>query len=150
MFDKILYPTDFSKCAERVLEYVKKLKEVGAKEVILLHVVDEAKIRFLLKGIAWAGGGTGYEERYKEKLIEETRSKLKVIEKELSSIGLKVKTEIKEGDPLSEIIKIAEEEDVSLIVMGTHGRGRGASLLLGSVAENVIRHSSKPVFVIRR
>ncbi len=149
MFEKILYPTDFSECAKKALEYVKKLREAGAKEVFLLHVIDEAKIRFLLKGIAWAGGGTGYEKRYKDKILEEAIDKLKVIQKELSSAGLKVKVEIKEGIPPKEIIKIAEEENVSLIVMGTHGRGRGASLLLGSVAENVIRHSSKPVFVIR-
>lgn len=149
MFEKILYPTDFSECAKKALEYVKKLREAGAKEVFLLHVIDEAKIRFLLKGIAWAGGGTGYEERYKDKILEEAIDKLKVIQKELSSAGLKVKAEIKEGVPPKEIVKIAEEENVSLIVMGTHGRGRGASLLLGSVAENVIRHSSKPVFVIK-
>jgi len=149
MFEKILYPTDFSECAKKALEYVKKLREAGAKEVFLLHVIDEAKIRFLLKGIAWAGGGTGYEEQYKDRILEEAIDKLKVIQKELSSAGLKVKAEIKEGVPPKEIVKIAEEENVSLIVMGTHGRGRGASLLLGSVAENVIRHSSKPVFVIR-
>ena len=149
MFEKILYPTDFSECAKKALEYVKKLREAGAKEVFLLHVIDEAEIRFLLKGIVWSGGGTGYEERYKDKILEEAIDKLKVIQKELSSAGLKVKAEIKEGVPPKEIVKIAEEENVSLIVMGTHGRGRGASLLLGSVAENVIRHSSKPVFVIK-
>lgn len=149
MFKKILYPTDFSECAEKALEYIKRLKEAGAREVVLLHVIDDSKVRFLLKGIAWAGGSE-YEEKYKQKLKEEVECRIKKIAEELSSSDFIVKTEIREGNPYEEIVKTAEEEDVSLIVMGTHGRGRGASLLLGSVAENVIRHSSKPVFVIRR
>ena len=45
MFTRILYPTDFSDCSEKALEYVKKLKEAGTREVIVFHVIDERDIR---------------------------------------------------------------------------------------------------------
>ena len=44
MFEKILYPTDFSDVSKKALEYVKKLKDAGTKEVIVLHVIDEREI----------------------------------------------------------------------------------------------------------
>jgi len=45
MFTRILYPTDFSDCSEKALEYVKKLKEAGTREVIVFHVIGERDIR---------------------------------------------------------------------------------------------------------
>jgi len=60
----------------------------------------------------------------------------------------KVWTFIEEGNPFEAILKVAEEWGADLIVLGTHGRTGLSHLLMGSVAEKVIRHSVKPVFVI--
>jgi nucleotide-binding universal stress UspA family protein len=60
----------------------------------------------------------------------------------------KVWTFIEEGKPFEMILKIAEEWGADLIVIGTHGRKGFSHLLMGSVAEKVIRHSNKPLFVI--
>jgi len=49
MFRKILYPTDFSKDAEKALEYVKKLKEAGTEEVVILHVIDGESLEAMVK-----------------------------------------------------------------------------------------------------
>ncbi|MHC1584157.1 MAG: universal stress protein, partial [Methanosarcinales archaeon] len=53
MFTKILYPTDFSDCSKKALEYVKKLKEAGTREVIVFHVIDERDIRTVSGSIVW-------------------------------------------------------------------------------------------------
>lgn len=60
-----------------------------------------------------------------------------------------VETSLYTGSPSREIVRYAEEQDCDLIVMGTHGRGGIDRLLLGSVAERVVRSSSVPVLTVR-
>ncbi|HDN51037.1 MAG TPA: universal stress protein, partial [Thermoplasmatales archaeon] len=55
MFRKILYPTDFSKDAEKALEYVKKLKETGTEEVVILHVIDGESLEAMVTPCIWEG-----------------------------------------------------------------------------------------------
>lgn len=148
MFRKILYPTDFSEDAEKALEYVKKLKEAGTEEVVIVHVIDGESLEAMVTPCIWSGEDVEKcEERIKKKMRREARKKLKNIEK---AIDVNVKTVIKIGKPSAEIIKVAEKEKVSLIVMGAHGMGKMEELLLGSTAEKVVRHSKVPVLVIRR
>ena len=64
--------------------------------------------------------------------------------------GLKVKTLIKVGIPLREILKTEEEEDVSVVVVGSHGKTNLEEIFLGSVSEAVIRRCKKPVLVVKR
>ncbi len=72
------------------------------------------------------------------------------LEDELSKEGLSVKTRVEKGIPFKEIIKVAEEEDVSVILLGSHGRSNIVEMLLGSVAEKVVRKAKRPVLVIKR
>ncbi|HZK62903.1 MAG TPA: universal stress protein, partial [Puia sp.] len=60
----------------------------------------------------------------------------------------KIWTFIEEGKPFEVILKVAEEWGADLIVIGTHGRKGFSHLLMGSVAEKIIRHSTRPLFVI--
>jgi nucleotide-binding universal stress UspA family protein len=60
-----------------------------------------------------------------------------------------VESAILKGSPAHEIVNFAEENNIDLIVMGTHGKGAIERFLLGSVAENVVRHSKKAVLVVR-
>ena len=63
--------------------------------------------------------------------------------------NVEVESVILEGSPVHEIVNFAEENDIDLIVMGTHGKNAIERFLLGSIAENVVRHSKKAVLVVR-
>jgi len=145
MFDKILYPTDFSEVAIKALDYIKRIKASGVEEVIVLHVIDErgsdAVQRFL---------GEREFNALQHNKQEETKKMLKVVEKELTESGLKVKLLVKTGMPVQEILKVEEEENVSAIVIGSHGWSNLQEIFLGSVSEKVIRRSKRPVLVVKR
>ena len=145
MFEKILCPTDFSDVAVKALEYVKRLKASGAKEVIVLHVNDERGNESVVRIL----GGSQFN-KLNEKKMEETERKLKDVEKELVDAGLKVKLRIETGMPVREILRVEDEENVSVTVIGSHGRSNLEEIFLGSVSEKVIRKSKQPVFVIKR
>ncbi|MBO8183528.1 MAG: universal stress protein [Archaeoglobus sp.] len=151
MFRKVLFPTDFSEFANKALEYVKKLKEAGTEEVVVLHVVEQSYFDAYEEAFAWAGKNIEEEtEKLDEKLVEKAKKDMEKIVSQLE--GFRVKEVVKIGNPWEEILKVAESEDVSLIVMGSHGCGRlGCTLekLIGSTAENVVRHAKKPVLVVR-
>jgi len=139
MFEKILYPTDFSEVSRKALAYIKQLKDAGTKEVIVLHVID-------LREIARELDFQKVLERMEVKAREET----KTIETELNKNGFHVKSRIETGIPFRDILRVEKEEDVSLIVMGSHGKSCIDEMIIGSVSEKVIRKSTKPVLVIRR
>ncbi|MCD6331071.1 MAG: universal stress protein [Thermoplasmata archaeon] len=150
MFRKILYPTDFSKDAEKALEYVKKLKEAGTKEVVIVHIIHEYGIDSVIEGCKWAGLDP---EQCKNDvlgdMIKKEQAKAEKILREIEAMGIEGKVRIDIGKPAAKIIEISEEEDVSLIVMGAHGARKTKELLLGSVTEKVIRHAKVPVLVVR-
>jgi nucleotide-binding universal stress UspA family protein len=151
MFVKILYPTDFSDVSRKALEYVKKLKEAGAREVILAHVIDEREIVSFGAGVAWANTSMKEAEvNFKKELETEARKDLDNIGSELSELGFTVKMRLETGSPFHEILRIEEEENVSLVVIGSHGKSNIKEMLLGSVSEHVVRHCKKPVLVIKR
>ena len=145
MFEKILYPTDFSDVAVKALAYVKRLKASGAKEVIVLHVNDERGDESVVRIL----GGSQFK-KLNEKKMEETERKLKGVEKELVDAGLKVRLQVETGMPVREILRVEDEENVSVTVIGSHGRSNLEEIFLGSVSEKVIRKSKQPVFVIKR
>ena len=142
MFEKILYVTDFSDVSKKALEYCKKLKEVGAKEVIALHVI-EWEPNFEKMPL--------YLKKELQKMLEQGAQKeLEIIESELKEKGFDVTIRMEKGSPFEEILKVEDEENVSAIVVGSHGKSNIKEMLIGSVSENVIRKSKKPVLVIKR
>jgi len=144
MFEKILYPTDFSDVSKKALDYLAQLKDAGTKEIVVLHVIDE-------KGInAISRYGSGSAQTVIGRIKEEAREEGKKIEKKLGQSGLTVKVRIEVGVPLKEILKVEEEEKVSAIVIGSHGKTNLEEMFLGSVSEKVMRLSKKPVMVIKR
>ena len=145
MFAKILYPTDFSDVSKKALDYIKQLKEGGSKEVVVLHVMDVRVVEALHRY-----GTESSFEKLENRMKEEAEESLAKIEKELKQDGLEVRKKIKIGIPLREILKTEEEEDVSVIVIGSHGRSNLEEMLLGSVSEKVVRKCKKPVLVVKR
>jgi nucleotide-binding universal stress UspA family protein len=144
MFEKILYPTDFSDVSKKALDYIKQLKHAGAKELIVLHVIDERKIEAIVLY------GTRKSYVVINQIEEEARKEVSAIEKELKESGFEVKGRIETGIPLRQILRVEEEEGVSIIVVGSHGKTNIKEMLLGSVSEKVIRKSKNPVLVIKR
>jgi len=144
MFEKILYPTDFSDVSKKAIDYLVQLKDAGAKEIVILHVIDEKGIDAIYR----YGAGSAVE--IIGAIEKEAREEGEKIEKKLRQPGLEVKVRIETGVPLKEILKVEEEEKVSAIVIGSHGKTNLQEMVLGSVSEKVIRQSKKPVLVIKR
>jgi len=146
MFEKILYPTDFSDVSKKAMGFIKQLKGAGTKEVVVFHVIDE---RIIDRIQHHSEGGINVEELGK-KMEENAQEEISAIEGELKKSGFNVKTRIDKGVPFREILKAEQEEDISVVVIGSHGVSCIEEMFLGSCSEKVIRKSSKPVLVVRR
>lgn len=85
-----------------------------------------------------------------EKQVAAARRKAYDVARKLKAAGIKTNIRIEKGIPFREILRVEKEEDISLIVMGSHGTSNVTEMLLGSVTEKVVRHAEKPVLVIRR
>ena len=120
---------------------------------MILHVVEKEIVEAYEEAFAWAGKDVAAEtEKLDEKLIVKARMQMEEDIKELEGLGFSVKGRVAIGNPWEEILKVAESEDVNLIVMGSHGCGRLScelEKLIGSTTENVVRHAKKPVLVVR-
>ena len=135
-FTRVLHPTDFSDCANFAFNIVKRLRSTGTEEIILLHVQDERAMR----------------HRPPEQLAEFDRldtERLEEMQRALALYGIpRVKVLLRHGIPFVEALRVAEEEDVCLIVLGSRGRSAIAEMLSGSTFENVVRQSRRPVLVV--
>lgn len=132
----ILFPTDFSDNAEYAFTYVEKLVEDGAKRVTLMHVQDRIRI-----------------EKYLEHQLDEfnriDQERLERLKAKLQEKGATdVRIELPYGSPVKEILKQTKEAEVSLIVMGSQGRGFISEVFLGSVSNNIARHALASVLLI--
>lgn len=134
--EHVLFPTDFSDNAEHAFTYVEKLAECGAKRITLLHVQDQSRI----------------ERRLKHKLDEfnETdQARLTRLKDDLVKHGAKdVRIEIPYGSPKKEILARTRQDGVTLVVMGSQGRGFVGEVFLGSVSHAVARHAEIPVLLV--
>ena len=146
MFEKILYPTDFSDVSKKAMDFIKQLKGAGTKEVVVFHVIDE---RILDRIQHHSDVGINLEE-FEKKMEENAQEEISAIEVELKKSGFNVKTRIDKGVPFREILKAEQEEDISIVVIGSHGVSCIEEMFLGSCSEKVIRKSRKPVLVVRR
>jgi len=146
MFRKILYPTDFSDVAAKALGYIKQLKDAGAQQVIILHVINQRIIDGLRRHAILDKDILLWQEKAKE--IAE--GSLAEMSKALENIGFTVKPVITTGYPWREILEMEEKENPSLIVIGSHGRSNLSDMFLGAVSDRVIRKSKRPVMVIKR
>jgi nucleotide-binding universal stress UspA family protein len=138
MFNKVLFPTDFSANAHKTLECIGEIP--GVKEVVLLHVVAVPSGVFDSKH-GWIQGPQ----------VEDAKLQLEEHKEHLESLGLNVttKVEITSGDISQVILETADKENVSLIIMNSHGKSLIKGLLLGSVPLSVIRHAKTDVLLMR-
>ena len=140
MYSRILIPTDGSAEVERAVEHALDLAEAHGATVHALYVVNTASYAGLPMETAWEG--------VDELLRSDAEAAVETVRERAQARSIPVETSIVEGTPSRCIVREAEENGCDLIVMGTHGRGGIDRLLLGSVAEKVVRASSLPVLTV--
>lgn len=138
MYNTILLPTDGSKGAEKAVEHALSLAEEYDAELHVLNVVD---ISSQSTTDMWTNV-LGELEKKGEELTQEVVAKAE-------ERGIDASAEVINGVPSREIVNRADEEDADLMVMGTHGRTGLDRLLIGSVAEKVVRTAEVPVMTVR-
>lgn len=136
----ILLPIDGSVQSQDAVEYTVAQFDPG--EITLLHVIDPIEA-----GYSATASVPGYSEEWYEHQTEEAEALFEDVIESLD--GEDVTTEIVVGRPSRTIVEYAEENDIDHIVMGSHGRSGVTRILLGSVAEAVVRRSPVPVTIVR-
>jgi nucleotide-binding universal stress UspA family protein len=136
-FERILVPLDGSECAEIVLPKVEKL-------------ATDLKASIALLRVAYAHTFPGVDPTEAEvKVVREAEEYLRKIGERLKAKGFKVDSHVRYGNDADEILDHAAQKDIDFIAMTTHGRSGVKRFLLGSVAEKILRHSPKPIFLVR-
>ena len=140
----VLVPTDFSEASESALRYGKAMAEAFGAGLHVVHVMED------LLAHAWAAEVyVSSMPQLRDEIEKESRQRLGALLTDDERGKLHVETALLAGNPFLEIIRYAKAHDVDLIVMGTHGRGPIAHMLLGSVAEKVVRKAPCPVLTVR-
>jgi nucleotide-binding universal stress UspA family protein len=140
----VLVPTDFSDASESALRYGKAMAEAFGASLHVVHVMED------LLAHAWAAEVyVSSMPQLRDEIEKESRQRLDTLLPDAERKAFRAETALLAGNPFLEIIRYAKAHNVDLIVMGTHGRGPIAHMLLGSVAEKVVRKSPCPVLTVR-
>lgn len=142
MAKRLLVPVDGSDPADAALEFA--LEEYPDADITILSVIDPTDVGY---GSIEAAPSTF--EHLQESAEERTKAILDEAEARAADHGIEVTTETVIGMPSRAIVEWAENNDVDGIVIGSHGRKGVTRVLLGSVAETVVRRSPVPVTVVR-
>lgn len=142
MVKRVLVPVDGSEQARAALEYA--IEEFAEESVTILHVIDPREFNTYGGVEGWVDLDDLREQRQEQarRIVEKARERAE-------EHGLAVETEVVTGKDARAIIDYATEHGSEHIVMGSHGRSGISRVLLGSVAENVVRRSPVPVTIVR-
>ena len=136
---RILVAIDFSPFASNALQWARSLADALGAKLILLHVIDSVAA----VGLETGGVTADFAPLYV--LREQAEKRMG----ELKALIPDAQTVVREASPRPAIVDAAVELNCQMIVMGTHGRSGLEHLLMGSVAEYVVRHSKVPVLTVR-
>jgi nucleotide-binding universal stress UspA family protein len=156
---RILVPVDYSDGSYQALQWGASLAEKYKARLLLLHVVPAGVEEVSPPGARSMSSAPYYYEGMSPgiwtrhpillEFEEKMRAELRKFARKALNEPVPVHVKVAVGKPAEEILRVAQEERVDLIVMGTHGRTGLRHLLLGSVAEEVTRHAPCPVFTVR-
>jgi nucleotide-binding universal stress UspA family protein len=136
---RVLVPTDFSECSDAAVKYATALARAFGAELHLLHVPEHP--------------GEMAEAEYPIGLFETMQNaahdRLSKLLSPEDQRAITSQFAMRIGSPYAEIMRYAQQRDIDLIVMGTHGRGFVAHMVMGSVAEKVVRKAPCPVLTVR-
>lgn len=143
LYRRILWPTDFSPLAKTALPHAAGLASDAGAELVLLHVLPLPAMYAApdISGAVWIP--------LQRKTRAAARLRLLRLEKQVKGPNLRTHMVLTEGIPFSQIVRAAKRLRCDLIVLATHGRTGLAHAIVGSVAENVIRHAPCPVLTVR-
>ena len=141
-FQTILVPTDFSSAAKQAIPYAAHLARPDG-EILLVHVMELPHYPTLFEGTALV------VPPIDENLRKQLEAQLEKSAAEVRDSGLRCRSILREGPPTSELLDCAKEQSADLIVIATHGYTGIKHMLLGSTAEQVVRHACCPVLTIR-
>jgi len=141
LYDRIVVPTDGSKSSQPAIEHAVELAAVHGATIHAVYVINLASFSGVPTEGTWEGVSTALEQ--------EGEAALDAVVEAGKERGVPVERVRLEGRPSQRIVEYASENDGDIIVMGTHGRGGLDRLLLGSVAERVVRAASVPVMTVQ-
>ncbi|CAJ1787147.1 universal stress protein [Aeromonas veronii] len=137
----LLCPVDFSQMSRAVLDYAVFMAQSHQAQLKLIHVVDQLHGFDSYKILHMTAVEITHE------MERQARTQLKEL---VATLPILATFDIRFGRAADEIVIQAKEDEVELIVMGSHGRSGISHLLVGSVAESVVRHAPCPVLVVRQ
>ncbi|WP_336345012.1 universal stress protein [Halalkalicoccus ordinarius] len=147
MYERILVPTDGSRVAEAAVDHAVDIAEKYGAEVHALFIADTDAIAY--------GLGTEQVDRIRQgnfqgmtELREDAEAATGYVKEQAEAVGLSVVERHAGGQPHDMIADYAKENDVDLVVMGSHGRSGVRRVLLGSVTERTLRSTRVPVLVV--
>jgi nucleotide-binding universal stress UspA family protein len=142
----ILLPTDFSECAARAVPFAAQLARLTGARVVCLHVVES-----VAPAVGWSplGAEPLPAADVGEQLADSATRELPTISGSEEFAGLEVEDVIVHGEAASEIVRVAAQRGIDLIVISSHGRTGLGRILFGSTAESVVRHAHCPVLVVK-
>jgi nucleotide-binding universal stress UspA family protein len=138
----VLVPLDGSRLAEAAIDAVEHLGGAAARPLILLSVVAAVNPAPLLRDDT-------APRRTLQARVERARGYLERVRRRLARRRIRAQIEVRSGDPAAEILACARTTGVAAIAMSTHGRRGLRRVLLGSVAESVVRRAPLPVLLVR-
>lgn len=137
MFRRVLVPLDGSETSERIVDQIDVIVPPGLRELLLVHVAPKSDAHEGRLGLLV------------EREVEERRTQLNELAEKLTARGLAARALLKRGKPVEQIVHAAIEEGADLIAMTKRGFGTIGRILVGSVADKVVRHSPVPVLLVR-
>jgi universal stress protein A len=140
VFYRIVAPTDFSPCAEAAWAMAQRLAGAFGSELILVHA--------LVEPVLWGPLHVGLAREVYDSARRRATEMLENWREDARRKGLNVRLALRTGVPWQEIVDLATDERADLVAIGTYGRGGMNRLLLGSVADRVVRLAPCPVLVV--
>jgi nucleotide-binding universal stress UspA family protein len=141
----ILLPTDFSDCGNYALHYAASLARTFGASIICVHVIEP-----MVPTVGYSGMTEPLPiADITDQLEDSAERELPKLGSCEECAGLEVEEVIAHGEAASEIVRLAKERNVDLIVVSSHGRTGLGRILFGSTAEAVVRHASCPVLVVK-
>lgn len=144
MFDRVLVPTDGSDAVGPAIDTAIGLAETHAASLHVLYIVDQPTT------VSATGEGVPGLDNLLDALQDAGQEATSDIAARAEDRGVEATTAVTQGNPHDDILSYAEEHDIDVIVMGTHGRTGVKRALLGSVTETVVRHAEIPVLTVHR
>jgi nucleotide-binding universal stress UspA family protein len=144
IFRKIMVATDGSEEVRNAVDSAIRIAKLSGAKLYAVHVIDMGGYSITPSTDA------EWEKAMREQFITEGKEATTYVENAGKAADIEVESVILEGSPADEIVDFAERNDIDLVVMGTQGKSAIERFLIGSVAENVVRHSKRPVMVVRK